>query len=87
MDLVSDTVDQPGLKPTRKVTTATAAGAASVLIVFVAGQLGVDFSPEAGAAIATLLAFAGGYFPSERAPAREATTYAPTYTPTRRREP
>lgn len=52
--------------PTQKVTAATAAGAASVLVVFIAGALGVDLSPEAGAAIATLLAFAAGYLKTEK---------------------
>lgn len=51
--------------PSEKVTAATASGAASVLIVFIAGQLGLDVPPAAAAAIATLLAFAGGYLKKE----------------------
>lgn len=57
--------EQDGLKPTKKVGTATAAGAAGVLVVFIAGQLGVEVSPEVAAAITTLFAFVGGYFKRE----------------------
>jgi hypothetical protein len=64
-------MDQPTLKPTNKVSAATAAGAASILLVFVLGELGVDLTSEAAAAVATLLAFAGGYFTRERVPDRE----------------
>jgi predicted anti-sigma-YlaC factor YlaD len=71
---MSETVDQPTNQPTAKVTAATtagaAAGASSILIVFIAGELGLDMSPEVGAAIATLLttlfAFIGGYVKRER---------------------
>jgi enamine deaminase RidA (YjgF/YER057c/UK114 family) len=60
-------MSQPSNTPTSKVTAATGAGAASVLVVFIAGQLGLDVSPEVAAAIATLLAFAGGYVKKENA--------------------
>lgn len=52
--------------PKPKVKAAGAAGAASVLIVFVAGQFGLDIPPEAAAGITTLLAFAGGYLRKEK---------------------
>lgn len=52
-------------KPTQKVATAGASGAAAIVIVFIAGQLGLEVPPEVGAAVAALLAFAGGYFKKE----------------------
>lgn len=51
--------------PKPKVAAAGGAGAAATLIVFIAGQFGLDITPEAAAAIATLLAFAGGYITKE----------------------
>lgn len=51
--------------PRAKVAASGAAGAASVVIVFVAGQLGVDVPPEVGAAVAALLAFGSGYVKKE----------------------
>lgn len=47
--------------PAAKVAAGGAAGAASVLVVFIAGQLGLDVPPEAAAALTTLFAFAAGY--------------------------
>jgi hypothetical protein len=58
-------MDQPSAAPSDKVTAAGAAGAASVLVVFVAGQLGLEVGPEAAAAIATLFAFVAGYVKRE----------------------
>jgi hypothetical protein len=52
--------------PKPKVKAATASSAASILIVFIAGQFGLDVPPAAAAAIATLLAFAGGYLRKEK---------------------
>lgn len=51
--------------PTSKVAAGGAAGAASVVIVFIAEQFGVDVPPEVGAAVAALLAFAGAYLKKE----------------------
>lgn len=48
--------------PSPKITAAGAAGAAAVLIVFIAEQFGLEIPPAASAAIATLLACAAGYF-------------------------
>lgn len=64
---MAEVKDQLGLKPTRKVASASAGGAAAVLITFIAGQFGVDVPPEAAAAIATLLAFVGGFYTREKA--------------------
>jgi len=62
-----NTVEQPTNEPTSKVKAATAASAGAILIVFVAGQLGLEIDAVTGTAIGTLLAFAGGYFKRERA--------------------
>ena len=51
--------------PKPKVAAAGASGAVATLVVFIAAQLGVEMSAEVGAAIATLVAFAGGYLKSE----------------------
>lgn len=59
-------MSQSTAEPTSKVKATGAAGAASVLVVFIAGQLGLDVPPEAAAAVATLLAFAGGYITKEK---------------------
>ena len=48
--------------PNRKVTSGALAGALSVLVVWVVGLFGLDVPGEAGAALATVLAFATGYF-------------------------
>jgi hypothetical protein len=53
--------DQPTTAPTSKVTAAGAGGAASILLVYIAGLFGVDVPPAAAAAVATLLAFLAGY--------------------------
>jgi hypothetical protein len=50
-----------GDAPSKKVSAAGAAGAATVLVVFIAGQFGLDVPPEAAAALTTLLATAAGY--------------------------
>lgn len=62
---MAETVDQEGLAPTRKVSAATAGGAAGLVIVFVARQFGLEMEPEVAAAITTLLAFVAGYFKKE----------------------
>ena len=47
--------------PAPKVAAAGMAGAITTLLVFIATELDVELSAEAGAAIATLIAFASGY--------------------------
>lgn len=44
-----------------KVAAAGVSGAAATVIVWVCAQLGLEVPGEVGAAIATLLAFAGGW--------------------------
>lgn len=49
-----------------KVAAGGAAGAAVTVIVFVAGQLGLEVPPEVAAALVTLISTGAGYFkPSE----------------------
>lgn len=48
-------------KPVPKIQAAGVSGAIAVLAVFIAGQLDVEMSAEVGAAIATVVAYAGGY--------------------------
>jgi hypothetical protein len=47
--------------PTPKVAAGSAAGALTVLLVWVLGSFGVDVPAEAAAALATLLGFATAY--------------------------
>lgn len=44
-----------------KVTAATIAGAVTIILVWVVGQLGVNVPPEVASAVTTILAFAAGY--------------------------
>ena len=51
--------------PTRKVTGAAAGGAAGVVVVWIIGLFGVDVPGEVGAALSTVMSFAGGYIVRE----------------------
>ncbi len=51
----------PGQKPVAKVAAAGVSGALAVVLIFVAGALGLDMSAEVGASFATLAAFVAGY--------------------------
>jgi hypothetical protein len=53
-------------KPTPKVAAVGVAGAVTIVLVWVAGLLGIEMPPEVAAAIATLLTFGAGYFKIER---------------------
>lgn len=53
--------------PTEKVVAGGAAGAATVLIVFIAGQLGLEVPPEAASALTVLIGSAAAYLKKERA--------------------
>ena len=48
-------------KPVPKVVAATVAGAATVVLVWVAGRFGLDVPPEVSAAATVLLTAAAGY--------------------------
>lgn len=47
--------------PQPKVLAATAAGAATIVVVWVAGLLGLDVPPEVASAVTVLLAAGAGY--------------------------
>lgn len=53
------------MKPTPKMQAVGVAGAAAVVLVWVAGLLGIDMPPEVAAALAVLLNFAAGYFKTD----------------------
>lgn len=55
----------PSKRPTAKVAAAGTAGAASVLIVYVASLFGLAVPGDVGAALATLIAFSAAYFKRE----------------------
>lgn len=48
-------------RPQPKVAAAGVSGALAIVVVWVAGQFGVDMPAEVGASFATLAAFAGGW--------------------------
>jgi hypothetical protein len=54
-------VNQPNLTPTRKVTAAGIAGAATIALIWALSLVGVDVPAEAATAISALLAFGAGY--------------------------
>jgi nanoRNase/pAp phosphatase (c-di-AMP/oligoRNAs hydrolase) len=69
-------MNQDSAVPTNKVQAAGIAGAATILIVFICQQLGLEVPPEAASALTTLIAFTAGYFRREAPPAgTAATTY------------
>ena len=47
--------------PTPKVAAAGVSGAVALIIVWIVGMFGVEVPAEVGAALATILAFVGGY--------------------------
>lgn len=52
---------KPSRRPVKKVTAATAAGAAFVVGTYIARKLGFEMDPELQDAISVLVVFAGGY--------------------------
>lgn len=59
-------MNQPDAQPTNKVAAAGISGAASVLLVYVLGQFGLDVPPEVASAITVLAAFGAGYMTKEK---------------------
>jgi putative flippase GtrA len=49
------------VKPQPKVAAGGIGGAVTIVLVFIAGQAGVDVPPEVAAALSTLASFAAGY--------------------------
>lgn len=50
-----------GLLPTRKVKVGGASGAVALVVLWIAGQVGLDMTAEVGAAIAYLITLGGAY--------------------------
>lgn len=55
------------LKPTEKVQAGGYAGAASIVLLYIAGQLGAELTPEVAAAITLLIAGLGAWIKTEGA--------------------
>lgn len=55
------------LKPTEKVQAGGYAGAASLVLLWLAGQLGIDLPPEVAGALVLLVAGAGAWLKTEGA--------------------
>lgn len=53
------------MTPTPKMAAVGVAGAGAIVLVWVAGLVGIDMPPEVAAAMAVLLNFAAGYFKKE----------------------
>lgn len=56
------------MKPTPKVQAAGAAGAVTVILVWIVGLLGVDIPPEVASAFTTLIAAAAGWLTPQNRP-------------------
>lgn len=54
-------VNQSSAAPTEKVAAAGIAGSLTVLLVWLAGQAGIEVPPEVASAVTTLVAFVAGY--------------------------
>lgn len=60
-------MNQPTLRPTTKVGTGAATAATVVILVWVAGMLGVEVPAEVASAAAVLLGFGAAYVVRDRA--------------------
>lgn len=60
-------IDQPSLKPIRKLRLAGASGFLSSAVMAIASQFGVELPAEVAGAIVTVISFAVGYFSREEA--------------------
>jgi uncharacterized membrane protein len=61
-------MEQPTNMPTAKVTAATAAGAVTTIVVFIADQFNLEIPALVAGALTTLLVFVAGYFKRETGP-------------------
>jgi hypothetical protein len=58
-------MNQPTLQPTNKVTAAGIGGSVSVVLIYVAGLLGLEIPPEVASAVTAIVAFVAGYWVRE----------------------
>jgi hypothetical protein len=63
---MAETADQKDKVPTMKVQAATAASAATTVLVWFVGEFGVEVPVLVAGAVTTLLVFAAGYFKREK---------------------
>ena len=49
------------LTPTAKVTSGTAAGAVTIVLVWIAGMIGIEVPPEVASAVTVLIGFGVAY--------------------------
>ena len=59
---MNHTSDQPTSAPTSKVAAAGIGGSVAIVLIWLAGQFGVELSAEVASAITAIVAFAAGYF-------------------------
>jgi putative flippase GtrA len=62
-------ITQPSIAPTTKVAAGGAAGALTVLVVWILGLYHVSVPPEVASAITVLISFITSYFVRQRIPA------------------
>lgn len=61
-------VNQPSIAPTTKVTAGGVAGALTVLVVWVLGLLHVPVPPEVASALTVVISFVASYLIKQRIP-------------------
>lgn len=57
-----NTYNQPTAAPTSKVAAAGIGGSIAIVLIWLAGQFGVELTAEVASALTALIAFAAGYF-------------------------
>ena len=64
---MTNLVNQPSSKPTRKMSAVIGGGTASTLLIWAASQAGVDLPEEVAGLLVALAAALSGWFVRERA--------------------
>jgi hypothetical protein len=59
-------VNQPTAAPTNKVAAVGIGGSIATILVFIAGQFGVDVTPEVSAAFVVVVTFLSGYIKRDK---------------------
>lgn len=62
----TETYSQASSMPTQKVAAAGISGAVSIVLIYIASQLGLELPAEVAAAITTIVSFASGYLVKEK---------------------
>ncbi len=58
---MNHTYSQPTARPTAKVAATGIAGSVAIVLIWVAGQFGIDMPAEVAAALTAIIAFGAGY--------------------------